>query len=489
MSFKTTRLETVALLLLLSVTIFFSTYKLTESPPVWYDEGFYLQSAIQVSKTGEQALQIAPDETVSVSHVTVGYPVIYPLAAVFLYSGTSLLSARLLMAFFILALIALTYCYLRKRFGMYNALLGATLVATFPILYGNGKSVLGEVPGLFFLMLFFFFVDRLENRKYKMSIHYFLCGICAGLVVATKPIFILLLPALAIAAFITRKERISHWMAQFSGCAGFLAAMAVWFATQFKAGDSFTSVFSYYANPYAYGNLTSIILENISRFFTESTPLYALVLFMVWSLSLIIRWHQKEKISFIEIVAFSFSLLIFGAYLRTPGWYRYFFPAQVLSLLYFPAAMQIVLKKFLLFIHSSSAIKFPRWGGGAIVVLFVFVHLYQLGFSSWVAEHYESTRTSDLTAYFHTMPSSTLFYLYDVPEAVIFLPNQNYFQYIKPVNGTLQIGRETLDKLYAGVPDVVIVRPEDAEKEILQLSAYTTIRDIGGYRVLQKVSP
>ena len=131
--------------------LFASTYKLIESPSVWYDEGIYVQIATNLANNGLVGMRFSPTEILHVSKFTVEYPVIYPLAGVFKIFGFSILSARLLMVFFILGLAVARYFLIRKLFGPNLALLSLALLATFPPLYGNGKSVLGETPGLFFV--------------------------------------------------------------------------------------------------------------------------------------------------------------------------------------------------------------------------------------------------------------------------------------------------------------------------------------------------
>ena len=79
--------------------LFASTYKLIESPSVWYDEGIYVQIATNLANNGLVGMRFSPTEILHVSKFTVEYPVIYPLAGVFKIFGFSILSARLLMVF------------------------------------------------------------------------------------------------------------------------------------------------------------------------------------------------------------------------------------------------------------------------------------------------------------------------------------------------------------------------------------------------------
>ncbi|MCX6719013.1 MAG: hypothetical protein NTZ38_01410, partial [Candidatus Taylorbacteria bacterium] len=46
--------------LLFAIGIFFSLYKLTESPPVWYDEGMYFQTAANLATENIDGMRLSP---------------------------------------------------------------------------------------------------------------------------------------------------------------------------------------------------------------------------------------------------------------------------------------------------------------------------------------------------------------------------------------------------------------------------------------------
>src|SRR3989344_7206246 len=101
---------------LFCVALFFATYHLTESPPVWYDEGFYVQSAANLAEQGHLGLQFAPGTIAQSALITVGYPLIYPLALWFQVFGADISSARFLMVVFILGFLAASYVLARGPF-------------------------------------------------------------------------------------------------------------------------------------------------------------------------------------------------------------------------------------------------------------------------------------------------------------------------------------------------------------------------------------
>ena len=79
------------------------------------------------------------------------------------------------------------------------------LLVSFAPLYGNGKIVLGEIPGLLFLVLFLLALNKLEDSGYKNHFWSVWAGLGMGLAIVAKPIFILLLPAVVIWVLWKRK--------------------------------------------------------------------------------------------------------------------------------------------------------------------------------------------------------------------------------------------------------------------------------------------
>jgi len=448
------RLHALLLVLLFCVAGFFATYHLTESPPVWYDEGFYIQSAANLATYSQMGLRIEPGVIEPPSKlITVGYPLIYPLAGWFKVFGISVLSARSLMVLFILGFLFSSYLLARCLFNKDIALGVLALLVTLPTLYGNGKSVLGEVPGLMYLVLFlvcFAFARSSATKKYLWLI---LSGLLAGLCVATKPTFLLLLPAIAVGAFIEWKRNTFNIkelsVAVFVG----FVPIVYWLVTQFRTGDSLYYIFSDYVNPYQIQDMFQIILINIGRLFTDAGPLYLTVILCIWAVALWIRQRRQEKIPTEEIIVLVFSLLTVASYVRTAGWYRYLFEAQALSLIFFPSALFIVAKSII-----------PNMGKiivSAAVIILTALGAYQILFNSFVAESYNSHKTAFLEKYFSTDPSSASFFFYDVPEVASFDHSGNYYQYISPSGWP--IGKEELVIIEKGIVDNIVARPNAYE--------------------------
>lgn len=462
---------------------FFATYHLTESPPVWYDEGFFVQSAANLATHGQTGLRVAPDTIEPSSKlITVGYPLIYPLAGWLKVFGVSVLSARSLMVLFILGFLIAGYFLARRLFGSELALGALALSVTLPTLYGNGKSVLGEVPGLMYLVIFllcFYIARSATARRY---LWWALAGLFAGLCVATKPTFLVLLPAIAVGVFVEwRRGTVNFKEIGIAAVAG-VAPVLLWLFLQFQGGDSITNILSYYANPYQLSDLFSVILENTRRLFTGIGPLYLVGIIAVWVCALFTRLRKREAISAEEIIALIFSLLIIAAYLRTAGWYRYLFEAQAVSLLFFPAAL-LTLMQF------TAHVVNPKKAVVAVVVALTLLGAYQVMFKSFVAESYQRDKTAFLESYFAGVPSTTSFFLYNVTEIGIFIQGTNYYQYVDAYSGDAgwQIGKEQLPEITKGKVDKIILGT-DAYASMLKdpFPLYTVGKTTHDYTILEK---
>ncbi len=467
----------IAVAALALFVLYFATLALTESPKVWYDEGYHLEVARVQALHGFLGLQVAPDEFASAAQVTVGFPLLYPVALSYHLFGIGILEARAVMVLFILGLFGSATYLVFKLFGVHAALFSAALLVTSPLLYGNGKSVLGEVPGLFYIVMFLIFLFMLERREWYPLRYYVAAGFTAGLAVATKPIFILLVPAVAI-VFLLRMHQIPVRWSGFAVAVGAgLTPLFVWVMTQFS-GDSLSAVFMHYSNPYQIESLSNVVITNLLRFFTEVTPLYCAALLIPWVMFVVLRLYRKESISFVELVALMFVFLVLLAYLRTAGWYRYLFPAYVFLTLFAVPSL------------FSLTRALPNYGRaisrGVYVLLLALIlfQAYELNTTSFVAQYYHSSNSAELSRYFSSLDTETIF-LYNVPELSIHLSHEDFYQYLTPFEGR-EIG--SYAPLVQGVPHVVVATEESLQAHPERFAHYTELDSIGPYRVLRGVS-
>ncbi len=468
---------------LTALTVFYASYKLTESPPTWFDEGIYVQVAQNIVEHGVQAIQTEPGVFEPTGHVTGGYPFLAPVALSLTLLGNSLFAARVPLVVFIILCVLAAWLLISKLYGPRAALLAMALLSTFPLLYGNGKNVLGEVPGMLYVLLSLYFLWQIERREFKGVGWYMLAGLFVGLASATKPIFFLLPIAVGIVFLFTIRSKPWSWRGVVLGTVASIVPLVVWAYLQFGSADAISSVLFHYANPYAKASLVGTVLHNLPRFFTEVTPLYCATLVGAWLVAVGIRMYRTQQIQFAEWAAFAFSMLIILAYMRTEGWYRYFFEAMILGLIFLPLSLHTIAKE----LERHSARIQLGWLVPTIVVLLSMMQLYQLNYSSWVADHYASTQTSELEAYFASHVQQGSVFVYNAPDIVPFLRTSNYYQYfdIEPT-GALAYGKDTLSVLATGVPAEVFTTPAMYQQHMSLFTGYSKGDMVGGYIVLHR---
>ena len=362
------------------------------------------------------------------------------------------------------------------------------LVATFSSLYGDGKNILGEVPGLSLLVLFLFFLELLVRSNYASTKYALLSGIFLGFALAAKPTFLPVVPALLLASLLNYRTIVwkKEWL--IAGTCGAIVCVGAWVFTQFSSADSFSQVLHFYSNPYSLANISEVMKTNFLRFFKESTPLYTLLTFLVWAAAILWRSLKKtEPISISEMCAFFFTILILLAYLRTPGWYRYLFLANILTLLFFPSALRSLLSgvasRFRGHLTGAAVVSYVT---GVFLILLLAFQTYHMVFDSWVSGTAGSNKTAALSAYFDALPQGKSVFVYDVPEVVPFLKTADYYQYFS-AGGVWVAGAQYLPDITKGVPDIIVVG-DDSLPQVLSLGGgYMQKGDIAGkYAILEK---
>lgn len=462
-----------------------SFYHLSESPGIWFDEGMYTQVAMNLATYGVEGIQTAPGEFASAGSVTGGFPFLAPVALSYKFFGIGVMQGRAVMAIFILLFATASFFFIRSLFGTWQGSLALLLLASFAMLYGNGKSVLGEVPGLFFLVCALLALRFFERRSYRGIWSAVAVGLLTGLCIATKPIFILLLPAFAIVWLIRRREVTVHIREFFFGLLAFLVPLITWLYFQFGVGDTVLHLLSFYANPYSVSDLPTLVTGNIMRFVTDVTALYTLVLLAVWGMALIMRRQKREPISIAEISAFLFALIIIIASFRLPGWNRYISPATTIALIFFPYSFLYIFnhaRKRISILASMPLVPY------ALLALMFLGQMYQIGFSSYVANYYHAHRTRDLQEAFASLAPSASIFVYNAPEVVVILPSSNYYQYIKPYadNDEALMGANQLRMLLAGGVDYVIIGTNDLASSSPFFAGYQFVKKVNRYSLFAK---
>jgi hypothetical protein len=214
------------------------------------------------------------------------------------------------------------------------------------------------------------------------------------------------------------------------------------------------------------------MFNNFKRFFTEPSAIYFLIIEVIWAISYFIRLRKKQNISLSEAIAFTFSVLVLFAYLRTAGWYRYFFVAEVVAIIFLPNSLRVISE----YINKKYLIT-------VMMICFVSIQSYQLIFDSWVADHYGSSISRDMRVAINSLPKDTTFFIYNVPEITIFLPNQNYYQYMEPTKKII-FGAEQMSVLQAGIPDILITTKKQWSKLEEVYGNYKVREEVSSYVIL-----
>ncbi|MCB0115764.1 MAG: glycosyltransferase family 39 protein [Caldilineaceae bacterium] len=183
-----------------AVVAFLAFYNLTDYPRTWFDEGSHLHVPKALVTMGVYADYSSEGLRHFGPTIGVGPTVMLPIAAAFELFGIGLMQARLVIVIYMLAAIAvlfrLSLTFGDRRFAWIATALVVTSQGVSLVYYG--RQVLGEVPGLLFLLggLVLWFAAGERAGYAKLS----LIGLLFGLAVVTKNQYLLLMvPTIGIA--------------------------------------------------------------------------------------------------------------------------------------------------------------------------------------------------------------------------------------------------------------------------------------------------
>lgn len=455
------RLNTYNILLLIVVSIFVYLlfYGFPDSPSPWFDEGINLGIAKSWAEHGIFSLQIGPNEFVKERSllITTNYPLLVFVALSFKLFGVGLWQAKVVMILFLSTFVVLFYFLTCKYYGKNSALVSLVLLITFLPFFGNGKSVLGEVPGLTYFLSALLILDK--KKRWQV----FVSGLLFGLAAATKPVFLLLVISMAFFEFLwavrNKIYNFEYWL--WFGC-GIAIPLIIWLHTIFPDIASLRFLFetiNLYNNPY---NTSGVILFNLLRFVTESTPIHFALLLIIFILSKICI--KPVFINKVEAILLIFIILVFLFFLKTVGWYRYLFPAQLLLFILFPNALLRLLNNFLKKSHIK--ILYP------IIIMFLLTA--------------QTTNLSlNIKDKFYYDPSSRLFaeevnklikkekkvLVVNIPEIAFLLKSDLVYQYLRNSPHSI-VGYDLLKS--SQFPDYIVSKPWSND---LYLKDYTAVSD------------
>lgn len=447
---------------ILLIVAYFGFKDLTEKPRVWFDDGLIMQLAKNLAVSGRYGVELAPNQFTSYPYyITVGYPVILPAALMFKIFGATLWAARCTSVLFMLIMVASFYYLAKSLFGRFSAAMSSLLLVAFPPLYGNGKAFLGEVPGLMYLFLSIIFWQKGHRSEKKNAyIYYALGGLLAGLSLASKPSFFLLIPGFILFLFLEYLEHIGkYWRRFWCWVAGFFAAIGAWVIVTVPRPYTLAGlreVFEYYFNSYAQTGFAENVSANISRLFTDGSAIFFMMLFAVVAIGFFADVYRKT-ISIEALPLYIFVILTFLWWLKTPGWYRYFFPAEIVMFLFFPGSLKTILKTLL-----------GEYFGGVVLyglglVSMVIFQFYWLIFKSYSPTSSATWVTEILNDTFKNAPE---IFVLNSPEFAFGIKNNNFSQYFY-YNPAHALGENALLRSEEKLPPVVVYNLKNVEKDIL----------------------
>lgn len=364
--------DTIVWIGLLSVFLFvniFSLSTLTTKPALWYDEGMNIELARNFSEFGKLDLMVKPMQFSGQGALigSTGYPTTVPLAAFFKLFGFGLPQARVYMLLWMNALLFCLFYFTRKKWGASVALAVLLLTATFAPFYGNGRSVMGEIPGFTFLLL--------SLLWYQYKNNFFVTGIFLGLAVISKPsVYLFLIPAFVILLLFERKD---FFMRALTLGIGALMPLFVWigiYADTALSPSTWQSLRAHFSNPYEQSQLTSFvnIKNNLAAFFDSSTLIYFLLFVILITLAARVKKEYYENNKELLVFAASYGILEFFYFLKGLGYLRYLIGVQLLLFMLLVPAIQALVSRFVLSPNSRIAAR----ACVGILVLFQTTHLF-----------------------------------------------------------------------------------------------------------------
>src|SRR5690242_13529018 len=144
--------------ILVASTILLALVNLPYAPRTWFDEGSHLHVPKTLIQHGVYADISSEGYRYYGPTIGIGPTIMLPIALVFKLFGIGLIQGRLVIVAYLFIALAASYTLARRLHGQLIALLAVTLLlATRTVNYQGtieyGRQVLGEIPGVAFLML------------------------------------------------------------------------------------------------------------------------------------------------------------------------------------------------------------------------------------------------------------------------------------------------------------------------------------------------
>jgi 4-amino-4-deoxy-L-arabinose transferase-like glycosyltransferase len=221
-------IQRYGIFIILGVAAILAVINLPYAPRTWYDEGSHLHVPKTLVQDGVYADKSAEGYRFHGPTIGVGPTVMLPIAGVFKLFGIGLTQGRAVIAIYMLVALVAFFAFTQRFQGHTVALLAmALLIASrtrgYEGLIEYGRQVLGEVPGLAFMLLGLLAwvqalksLERARQTNPSAQASLGLCiaaGLGLGLALLTKNQFVLIIPpALGLIALLDwRYYRAADW--------------------------------------------------------------------------------------------------------------------------------------------------------------------------------------------------------------------------------------------------------------------------------------
>lgn len=330
--------EHVALAAIVLLGALLALVNLPYAPPTWFDEGSHLHVPKTLVRHGVYADISSEGFRYFGPTIGVGPTVMLPVAAAFQIGGVGLTQGRLVIVAYLALALAALYLLARRLHGWPVAVLALLLaLASRTLRYEGmveyGRQVLGEVPGVAFLLIGLLAYSGAILQPRLARRNSLLAGLAFGLALVTKNQFVLIVPTtLALLALLDwRYYRAGGWWVRLAPPALAVACFGAWTLAMltFFGPDGFAANLA--KTRQAAGGAIFVFDPDASwRAVRYLLQVYGGLLIPGLAYSL---WRSRERtrIALATLAPALMATLWIAWYVTSLGWPRYAFPAVVLG--------------------------------------------------------------------------------------------------------------------------------------------------------------
>ncbi len=446
--------------------LFISLRTLTSQPRYFFDEAGIVETARNFATDGKLDIMVSPNIFSGYSHLfnATGYTVSLPLALIFKLSHVSMVSGRLMMLAWLLIALWSIFYVVRAFWGQPASLYATALVASFAPFYGNGMQIMGEIPGFVFLIWGLYQLIQKQNFKFT--------GLLFGLSAISKPsIYILLLPSFLIYIYFCEKNKLQKLKNFMLGCISPIALFFFLIVPDIFSLKNWIEIINLYRNPFDSPSLFNNVISNIQTYWNHSTIIYFGLLLFIITL-FIFKNYRLTELKFRKLYVFTFIYIAFLIiyFLRSPGWFRYLLPLELLTLIFLYPILSIDKKRLGLYIT-------------------IFLILLNIGQLFLFRGDVKDTSPQDTASYITNLKQSVG--IINALEVSSLIPTEQRYQVVKYV-GVPELGFNPLLFEDTSRTQIIVFKSADnpmvvPHQNILD-TYYQPLNQIGSYRIYRRKS-